>query len=266
MIGTLVTLNGTTSSSAVPELEVVYVKRQLLGERRDVFVDVAGKPGSYAFAEEPGDRYVRIGFDIAGATFEDRRDAVRRFAEFADTPSGPVPLAFDDEPGRYSEAVLVSGLDVEEWLVRGSGELEYRVGPYSLDDTATTQTLLLSGSPDSDSWAAADEIIAYPIIELTPTNGTLLSFSLEMNGDILTWAGLVLGDNTLTISSISATVTSGANVDVNLTGTFNVTDLEMSDVDGVFPLIVPGSNTLALTWTGTATNITVDVTWRRRYR
>ena len=266
MSSTIVTLNGSPSSTAVPELLVVAVRRELLGARRDVFIDVPGKPGSYAFAEEPGDRFLRIEFDILGDSFEDRRDAVRRLAEWADTPSGTVPLAIDDEPGRYSEAMLTGGLAVEEWLVRGSGELEYRVGPYSLADVATTETIALSGSPDSASFSAADEIIAYPIIELTPTNGTLTSFALDLNGDTVSWSGLVLDDQTVTISSISVTITQGANVDVNLTGTFNVEDLDMADADGVFPLIVPGSNSLDLSWTGTATNVTVEITWRRRYR
>lgn len=266
MSGTVLTLNGTSSATAVPELLVVKVARQLLGDRRDVFVEVPGKAGSYAFAEEPGDRYVVIAFDLQASTFELRRDAVRRLAAWADTPAGPVPLAIDDEPDRYSEAVLVGPLDVTEWLTRGSGELEYRVGPYALANDTTTETELLTPSPDSMTFTAADEVVAYPVIELTATDGTMTGFTLSLNGDALTWSGLVIMTDTLTVSTISATVTQGANVDVNLVGTFNVGALDMTDVDGNFPLIVPGSNTLDLSWTGTATGITVAITWRRRYR
>lgn len=266
MTGTVITLNGATSADSIPELLVVQVRRPLLGARRDAFVVVPGRAGSYAFAEEPGDASLRIDFDILGDTFEDRRDAVRRLADWADTPAGPVPLYVDDEPDRYYEAILEGGLDVDEWLLRASGALDYRVSPYALAADLSSATVLFSGSPDSDTFAAADEIVALPVIEVTPTNGTLTGFTLTLNGDALTWAGLVADDATLTISSISATVTTGANVDVNLTGTFVVGSLDMADVDGTFPLIVPGSNAIALTWSGTATNVTVEVTWRRRYR
>jgi len=266
MSSTVVTLNGTSSATAVPELVIVKVARQLLGDRRDVFVEVPGKAGSYAFAEEPGDRFVVLQFDLQAGSFADRRDAVRRLAAWADTPAGSVPLAVDDEPDRYSEAVLVGRLDVDEWLTRGAGEIEYRVGPYALANDPTTETLVLLTSPASDTFTAADELTAYPVLELTPLDGTMTGFTLSMNGDTLTWSGLVILADTLTVSAISATVTQGANDDVNLVGAFNVGALDMADVDGSFPLVVPGTNALDLSWTGTATGISVAITWRRRYR
>jgi hypothetical protein len=67
------------------------------------------------------------------------------------------------------------------------------------------------------------------------------------------------------VSSVSFTVTAGANVDTMLTGAFDPNDLEMSDVSGEFPELEPGTNDWSLIWTGTATTVTVLVTWRRRY-
>lgn len=266
-LSTVVTLNTTASDAAVPELLITRVRRELLGARRDVFAEVPGRAGSYVFPEQPGDRRLEIEFDLLGDDFDDRRDAVRRLADWADTPAGAVRMVIDDEPDRYADAVLTGGLNVDEWLRRGSGTLEYRVSPYTYANTLSSATLNLNTSPDSDTFNAPDDIVAYPVIELTPTNGTLLTFSLTLNGDSLAWAGLVPDDATITISSITATVTEGTNVDVNLTGTYpDPADLSMSDVDGTFPLVVPDANAFALTWTGTATLVTATITWRRRFR
>jgi len=266
MTGTVVTVNGVSSALAIPELLVVRVRRQLLGDRRDVRRQVPGRAGAWVFPEQPGDRKISIEFDLLADSFAARRDAVRKLAEWADTPNGIVKLIIDDEPDRYYEAILSNAPDVDEWLLRGSGELDYAAGPYALGSVPETVAIVATGSPDSDTFAAAGALVGYPEIKLTPAGGTVTSFTLTMNGDALTWAGLINNGGSLTISSISTIVLAGASTDVELTGAYNAANLSMAAVAGTWPLIVPGLNSWTLIYTGTATSVTLATTWRKRYR
>lgn len=263
---TEITLNAVTLSTAVPELLVVKVSRPLVGDRRDQFVEVPGRSGSWAFRELPGDRVFRIEFDILAPTFELRRDAVRRLADWADTPAGQVRMIIGDEPDRYHLAMLAEAPTVVEWLTRGTGELSYRVGPYALDLVDGSAIFNATASPFSQSVTIAEDVEVYPVLEVTPTNGTITALDLGFEEGPLSWAGLILSGDTLTISSISDTITAGVSTDVNLTGAFNGAAVQMTDAAGIFPILAPGSNPFTFTWAGTATTVTFEFTWQRRYR
>jgi len=264
-VTTDLTLNGLALSDAVPAAVVLSVERQLLGGRRNVRVDIPGRIGTLSFPDHAGDRLITVEVDIQAASFALRRAAVVDLAGWVDLDA-PANLVVDDQPDRYWKAMLDSSPDVLERLLSASAELIFRAEPYAYATTPSTEQLALSGTPDTATFDVDDELVADPIIELTPTNGTITSFTLELNGYALTWSGLIGDDDTLTISSVSHTVTTGTNDDVNLTGAYDPAAVSMAIVTGEFPTIEPGTNTLELTWTGTATAVTVDITWRRRYR
>ena len=266
MTATDVTLNGIALSAAVPEAAVLRVKRELLGGRRDTFVEVPGRPGSWVFAEEPGDRRLELELDIQATTFAGRRAAVEALAEWADTPAGAYTLVIDDHVDRYYEAVLGSAPAVDEWLNNAGVTLDYRVGPYAFAVSTSSTSITASAGAASGTFSAADEVIAYPVIEVTPLNGTVTAFTIQLNGDTLSWSGSLASGSTVTVSSISFTVTDGVNSDVNLTGAYISGDVNMSTIAGDFPLVVPSTNSYAFTTTGTATAVRFRITWRRRYR
>jgi predicted phage tail component-like protein len=267
MNGTIdATLNGVTLSSAVPEALILRPTRPLVGRRRHVTEDVPGRAGSYIFTEEPGDRIITLELDMQAASFEDRRAACRALADWADVGT-QAPLILDDEPDRYLEVILDDDPAPDEWLVAATITLRFLASPpYALASELSTETDSLSGSPDGDSFTIPDEVSAEPIIEITPTNGTITAFTLELNGEALSWSGLIPDDNTLTINAIADVITTGPNGDTMLTGAFDVDLVSMADISGDFPILLEGSNTDTLTWTGTATAVTVAFTWRRRYR
>lgn len=261
------TLNGVTLSSSVPEALVLRVARPLVGARRHIAEGVPGRAGSWLFPEEPGDRRIEVEIDIQATSFEERRAACRALAYWADVGQ-LAPLIIDDEPDRYLEVILDNEPDPDEWLVAANPTLVFRASPpYALASELSTETDLLAGAgSDGDSFTIPDEVSAEPVIEITPTNGTITGFTLELNGYALTWSGLIPDDNTLTISTISNTITTGPNADEALTGAFDPDDVSMADASGDFPLLLEGANTYTLTWTGTATAVTVVFTWRRRFR
>lgn len=265
MISVDATLNTLDLSDVVPQAVIVSVRRGLVGKRRHSSIDIPGRAGSWTFDEQPGDRAVELEIDLQGVSFEDRREAVRELAYWADVGTTS-RLILSDEPDRFHDALLDDAPNPEEWLLRGGCSLRFLVGPYALMLAVSTEAITANSNPDSGSFAVADRVTAEPVIEITPAGGGLTGFTLTVNGYGLTWAGVLGSGATLTISSISDTVTVGANDDVDLTGTFDVADLDMADVSGEFPLILEGTNTWAITWTGAATSVAVDFTWRERTR
>lgn len=261
-----VTYNGVDLSDAVPVAYVLNVTRPLVGARRHRTVDIPGRAGSWIFAEEPGDRVVEIELDLQADSFEDRRAALTALADWCDKPT-PVVLILSDESDRYHLAILDRDPDPREWLVSATITLAFRVGPYALDLVASAENIAASGAgTDSGTFTAPDTIDAEPVIEITPTNGTISTFSLTLNSDAIGYqAPTIASGQTVTISTISDTVTQGVNGDTMLTGAYTGTVI-MSAVSGVFPLIVPGLNSWTLSWSGTATAVTVEISWRRRFR
>lgn len=259
------TLNGVALSAAVPTALVLRVERELVGKRRHSDVEIPGRAGSWRFDEEPGNRTIRVWIDIQADSFEARRAAVRELAYWCDIGT-TANLVVSDEPDRYHEAILDDEPNPEEWLVRAEIPLRFTAGPYALSSTLSTQTVTATTNPDSDTFSIPDAVTAEPVLEITPTGGALTSFVLTVNGYVLTWSGNLAAGTTLTISSISDTVSTGPNTDVNLTGAFVVGDLDMVDVAGEFPLLLPGSTSWSFEWTGGATSVGIEFTWRERSR
>ena len=261
------TLDGVALSSAVPEALVVVPVRPLVGERRDVFVDVPGRAGSWRFPEQPGDRSLEFKVHLLAADFEARRASVEALADWCDT-SETVRLIVSDRPDRFHEVMLENAPKPDEWLLAGEADLVFRAGPYALGLEPGTETIAASGAgSDSGTFDFGGSICAEPIIEITPTNGDIETFALTIGDDTIAYEGPTIANGaTVTVSTISDTVTSGINGDTELTGAYLGGLVIMSAVSGVFPLLCPPTVEWSLTWTGSATTVTITITWRERYR
>lgn len=263
----VLTWNGIASST-IPELVIGKASRQLMGEVRKKNVYIPGRAGSVVFPEEPGDKLITFECYILGDTFQGRRDICSEVADWYEVLERST-LAPSDESGRFYYAEANSVVDLDEWRHLGEFELEWRISPYAYSETLSTETIDGSGAGSSSgSFSVPDSIDAEPVIEITPNDGTIETFSLSINSIPLSYtAPTIASGNTVTISSLTDTVYSGANTDTMLTGAYNVANVAMGFVStNQFPILVPGSNSWALTWTGTATDVTIEVTWRERFR
>jgi phage-related protein len=231
-------------------------------------VEVPGRAGSWVFPEEAGDRTLTVDIDIGAASFASRRAAVVSLANWADVVAAPVQLIVDDQPDRYHEVVLASAPDVTEWLITGAVVLEYRAGPFALAVSTSSNSVTATTGSGSGTYSATLDtgLTAEPVVVVTARGGTMTSLTFTLNNASLSWTGLVNANGSITISTISSTITTGANSDVNLTGALTVGNLDMAGVSGAFGFIVNGSNAWVATYTGTATTVELVTTWRRRYR
>lgn len=260
---TTVSFDGIDLDSVVPEALVTDVSRDLLGARRTTFTDVPGVAGSWVFGDEPGDRSLTLSVHILGDDFEERRDAVRRLADWADSTAAS-ELVVDDEPDRYELAILASAPEVEERVNYASVQLEFRCGPYAWATATSTETWTAT-SGVAEVFTVPDGVNAAPILELTAGGSSIPSTTIVCNGATLTYGTQIPAAGVITVSSIAFVVTDVANTDTDCAGTFPVGDVSMAAVDGKFPTLVPGSNSITVT-TSNGQAMTAELLWRRRYR
>jgi predicted phage tail component-like protein len=265
---TTVTWNAV-SSATIPELTCGKVTRQLIGEHRGKFVTIPGRPGSHYFPEERGRRKITIECFIMAADSSfpaGRRDAVTEVADWVDI-NAECQLILSDAPNVYYNAVLVDPPDVDEWRELGTFDLVFEADPYAYDNTGSSHLFAMeSGVEQSYDFGLSAQ--TWPIIEVTPTNGTTTTgFTLEVSGQTFTYDAIVSTGDTVTINAISMAVLAGTSNDVNITGAYDPVDLLMSGVSGTFPLLIPGSNDITITSLGgTADEFDVNFIYRKRYR
>lgn len=267
-------LDGNDLSTDCPEAIITRVVRPLAGAVRTELVDVPGRAGAWAFDEEPGETILTVDVTILVDDMDDRRDAIAKVRRWARTPDGRSKLTFDDEPDRYWSVKVSTAPPLEDDEYVGKTTLSFTAEPYAWAHDITTEAEAASGgSPDSGSFAVTDELPAEPEVRIKPTNGTITSFTLGVNGESVAWQTLAPGvphtvssGQTITVASLSDTVLLGSSGDVNLTGAFDPDDVSMVAVAVTgFPLLVPGSNSWSLSWTGTATAVDVTFVWRERF-
>jgi predicted phage tail component-like protein len=262
----MITWNGAVSSGLT---KVVFSNpvRQLLGSHRGSFQEIPGKRGSWYYPELRGRRTIKVpGFFLEDAWASGgRRDAFMALADFLDVDIEG-RLTFSDDPEYYYEAVLGDCGDITEWRELGTFELEWIVRPFAL--ALNSSLSQFTANPNQQfAWDPDITTPLDPVIEITPTNGTLTWFDLIINGKQIRWYGILNSGQTLTINGISATVTQGVNTDIDLTGAYNAALLDMSNVNGDFPVLVPGMNTLwFIRQLGTSTSFTIKVHYRKAFR
>lgn len=259
-----ISLDGV-SSSTIPELVIENVSRQITPTIRDSYREVPGRGAAWLFEEQGGDRGVSVRFAAVGDTLAERRSAVRAAAAFLYGDGlGKRKLIISDEPTRFSWAKLAAAPASEELLNRGRFDAEFRTSPYDYATTISTETI--TGS-DSIVIAAetGDAAFYEPSIEITA--GTALSggFSLDVDGREIVYGAALAGGSKLTISTISTTVTTGADGDTDLDGTFDPADLAMTSVSGDFPRLTSGTNVVTFTPTSGGTASAIVFRWRKRY-
>ena len=265
MSGHVVTWNGV-SSVTIPELVCGKITRKLLGSHRGTFLEVPGRDSAWYFSEERGRREITIECHVMATTFAARRDAVTAVADWLDI-NQQAELTLGDESGVYYQAVLLEPPDVNEWREAGVFDLIFSAEAYSY---AATVTELLVPMVDGVADSADFDLLApvYPVIEVTPTNGTSSTgFVLTVGTDVLVYTGITAMGATVTINGVALVVLAGTNDDTNLTGVYDPVFSLMGAVSGQFPVLLPGAGQfLSITSTGTSTEFDVNFIYRKRYR
>lgn len=228
-------------------LELMQVHRPT-GESRDQALYVPGRIDPIRVAQPRGPVRIVLQLHIRTTDHDTLRDALRALYAGLIAQSGPAQLVIDDEPDRYWWATLAEPIDPEE--IAGSTadtfDVVFDADPYAYDTTIES-----NGEGTFD----ADFVVPQPcVVEVA---GTLSDVTITLNGQEWHWEGSAAG---LTVSSITGTWLEGTNPDTDLVGYLppGWENEGLPDVDSIFPMLQPGSNTFAVTG-GTGT-----VYWRRR--
>lgn len=266
MSGKVITWNGV-SSETVDGIIVGQVTRDPIGAPRTKFVEVAGKEGAWVFPQKRGMRKIAAEVSVSTLRGEPLREAMEALSDWLDVEN-EAQLILSDDPGIYHMASVQTVSEVPEWNGLARMLITWACQPYSYDESLTDEDWT-SGVNTNHSWNPGLKVPVYPVIEITPTNGTLIGFTLEANGNTLTYAGnLINSGSTVTINALVPVVVSGPNDDVNLTGSWDPADSLVEYVTGSFPILLPAvmNNIRFVRTEGTATSFSIEVTYRKRYR
>lgn len=261
--GYTITYDGVASTT-IPEFFCERVKRNLVGARRHTTEYVPGREGAWVFPELPGLREIEVECGILADSFPlPRRGAVRDVARWIGSADTMRPMIISDDPDLFEMALLDGAPDVDEWRQLGRWKMKFIAMPYSYAVEAQEVEEVASSGLDTFALNVAGDVFSEPVIQITAA-GALGSVELTLNGRTLVYDDIIGAADTVTFNSISKTVTLGVNEDIDLIGYFDVADLAMQHVSGLFPYLVPGANTLQVD--AAVSGYTVNVQWRDRYQ
>jgi len=262
-VGYAITFDGAVSTTAVPELIVQTVDRELLGEVRDDYVVVPGFAGSVLFPELDGDRTIDMECQIVAASGTARRAAVRALAKWV-RKTERKRLIIDQEPDRFWMAKLEDNASVTERITRGFFTLTWRTGPYAMSlATSEVSATRSSGVALTADAVSASDVEVEPVIEIVANTPNPAGFTITIGGTDLVYGASVLAADELTISCVTQTVVTGLWADEELdTGSFDGASLSMSSVSGAFGVLNgDGGNSVVVT----GIDADVRIVWRERY-
>ncbi len=249
---TTIELDGA-SSDLIPDLEILAVRRTAVPSVRDVYLEVPGRPGAWAFPEAGGDREVEVDLNIVSATTAARRAAVREVGAWlwsVDTRK----LVINDEPDRYVWARIAGAPAVAELMERADLTATFRVSAWAEELTETTGQLALTGDGTPGTIPIGPDTALAPAfpVELTLTPDAATSeVAIDINGAVLTYTGNLTASDTLTVNTGTLTVLLNGQP-------------ALTSVAGRFGQLGPGAGQVALTDPTTAA-WTAGYTYRRRY-
>jgi len=135
--------NGISSDSF--GIIVKDIKRPLLPNQNDSYLQIPGRHGSYLFPREMADRIIEIDCALSKTSLADLRNSIRDIAAWLYTEEQQ-PLSFSDESDKYYLAKLDGAIDVEQIIAIGQFTLRFRCDPLAYgaeqqasftDDTVT---------------------------------------------------------------------------------------------------------------------------------
>lgn len=243
------------------------ITRDPIGKPRTVIIEVAGKEGAWMFPQKRGVRKISAEIAVSTVAGEPLRAAMNALAEWLDIET-EAKLQISDDPGIYHMGVVETVSEAVEWNGLTQFTVTWACQPLAYgEDVSLENFSTLSNIPHV--WDPGLLTVLYPVIDITPTDGNMSKFQLQVNGDTLHYNGsLIPSGETVTVNSIIPAVLSGVNNDVNLTGAYDPADLLLEYVQGSFHTLLPGQDNEVNFYlqTGTATDFDINVYYRERFR
>ncbi len=244
-------INGT-SSTTVSGLVVRDVQRPLLGVRRDVFDTVPGREGSWLFEDQPGDKEISIACAFTVADNSAIRTAAGTLAALING-AGRSQLIISDQSDRFWYGRFSEMSTPREERGFAEFDLTFRCDPYAYSTSVSTQVLgPTSTEPYSTTFSVTTAADTAFTLEIAPTADLTSGFSIDVNGDVLTYGETLASGATLVISSVSHTAVIGSS-------------LSMANLSGTFGRLISGTNSITFDRASGTASTTLTFTWRRRY-
>lgn len=201
-------------------------------QRNIQYVEVPGRSGSLKIDDATyKDIIIPVQCGFKDEFVADKADRIKSWLD-----SGEGPLILSNQPDKYYLAHVSDQIDIsQEFKVFGKFLVNFRCKPFKYDLDNSVITLTAAGTVTNPGTVASE-----PIIVVTG-NGSII---LTINGIDIQITGV---SGTLTIDSV-------------LKDAYKDTVLLNSQMNGDFPVLISGYNTIS--WTGAVTSVQITPNWR----
>lgn len=186
----IVTFNGV-ASTAFPEIvSIMRVSRPLGPDMVLQASEIVGRDGIYFFSKNRKPLFISFRIATVTASASDRRALARLLSAWLDS-AAPAALSFSDEAGKRYQAVLVDGVNFDEFAALGFADVTFFV-PSGFAEATSTK----SASPNAGTMPT-------PVIITATLGGSASAFQITRGSQYLRFedslvASDVLGFNTET--------------------------------------------------------------------
>jgi len=213
---------------------LVIEKRPIIPkpQRNIQYVEVPGRSGSLKIDDATyKDIVIPVQCGFKDDHLPAKADLVKSWLD-----SGEGPLIFSNQPDKYYLAHVSDPVDISQELkVLGKFLVNFRCKPFKYDVTNAAVTLTSPGIITNPGTVASEPII------LVTGNGNI---TLTINGADIQLTGV---SGSITIDSV-------------LKDAYKDTLLQNNLMNGDFPVLIPGDNTIS--WTGAVTSLQITTNWR----
>ncbi len=201
-------------------------------QRNIEYIEVPGRSGSLKVDDESyKDIVIPVQCGFRNTNVASKAEEVKSWLD-----GGEGQLIFNNQPDRYYLAHVSEQMDIrQEFKILGKFVVNFRCRPFQYDTNNEVITLTLPGTVFNPGTLNSE-----PIINVTGS-----------------------GDITLTINQVSiqlSEVNESITIDSCLKDAYKDTMLQNSKMNGDFPILKPGLN--SITWTGAVSSVQIIPNWR----
>jgi predicted phage tail component-like protein len=237
--------NGGHSSSLKVYLEK-EPKIPLTPTLKDYYEDIAGRSGSYLFAQPYGDKTITVSCLLLSETREERISLAKQIAKWLVTIKR-TQIVFDEDETVYYVGKLEKQIDFDSLISYGKFELTFRCEPFSYS-TQQNEINWVASNGEVLKVLSGGTAEVKPKITISANYGFLGGITLEVNGYDFIYNGQIQQNLEIFVDSKYFTVSTNPNSDSNVTGTgTSMGSSVLNDIDGAFPIMQGGENTFKFT-------------------
>ena len=201
----IVTFNGVASTTFPEIVSIMRVSRPLGPDMYLQGSEIVGRDGVYYFSKNRKPLLISFRIATLAASASARRTLARQLSAWLDTDA-PAALSFSDESGKRYQAVLVDGVNFDEFALIGMADVTFFV-PSGYAEATSPKT----AGPNAGTMPA-------PVVITATMGGSASAFQINLGSQYLRFEDTLVASDVLVFNTETGLVTkNGADARNKLT-------------------------------------------------